>query len=154
MRGFPCGSVSKESAYNAGNPGLIPGLGRSPGEGNGNPLQYSCLEKLMDCSLSGSSVHRIARVRHDLAAKLPPPPPRPEETKECGIHRRREFCPQTAALGREDHCSPPLPTQGSTGGAHWPLGNTTAWDLSFSGLPHPALCSPHRRRLGHPGLIL
>ena len=41
---FPGGSDSKASAYNAGDPGLIPGLGRSPGEGNGNPLQYSCLE--------------------------------------------------------------------------------------------------------------
>ena len=38
----------KASAYNVGDPGLIPGLGRSPGEGNGNPLQYSCLENPMD----------------------------------------------------------------------------------------------------------
>ena len=42
------GSEIKASASNAGNPGLIPGLGRSPGEGNGNPLQYSCLENPMD----------------------------------------------------------------------------------------------------------
>ena len=42
--GFPGGSVSKESACNAGHLGSIPGLGRSPGGGNGNPLQYSCLE--------------------------------------------------------------------------------------------------------------
>ena len=41
---FPGGSDSKESAFNAGDQGPIPGLGRSPGEGNGNPLQYSCLE--------------------------------------------------------------------------------------------------------------
>ena len=41
---FPSGSDSKESAFNAGDQGPIPGLGRSPGEGNGNPLQYSCLE--------------------------------------------------------------------------------------------------------------
>ena len=46
--GFPCSSVSKESACSAGDPGLIPGLERSPGEGNGNPLQYPCLENLMD----------------------------------------------------------------------------------------------------------
>ena len=45
---FPGGSDGKASAYNAGNPGSIPGLGRSPGEGNGNPLQYSCLENPMD----------------------------------------------------------------------------------------------------------
>jgi len=42
--GFPDGSVAKESACNAGDTGLIPGLGRSPKGGNGNPLQYSCLE--------------------------------------------------------------------------------------------------------------
>ena len=42
--GFPGGSDGKASARNVGEPGLIPGLGRSPGEGNGNPLQYSCLE--------------------------------------------------------------------------------------------------------------
>ena len=46
--GFPGGSDGKESNCSAGDPGLIPGLGRSPGEGNGNPLQYSCLEKPMD----------------------------------------------------------------------------------------------------------
>ena len=46
--GFPCSSVGKESACNVGDPGSIPGLWRSPGEGNGNPLQYPCLENLMD----------------------------------------------------------------------------------------------------------
>ena len=46
--GFPGGSDGKAFAYNVGDTGLIPGLGRSPGEGNGNPLQYSCLENLMD----------------------------------------------------------------------------------------------------------
>ena len=45
---FPGGSDGKVSACNAGDPGSIPGLGRSPGEGNGNPLQYSCLENSMD----------------------------------------------------------------------------------------------------------
>ena len=45
---FPGGSISKESACNAGDPGSIPGWGRSPGEGNGNPLQYSCLKNPMD----------------------------------------------------------------------------------------------------------
>ena len=44
---FPGSSDSKESACNARDPGSVPGLGRSPGEGNGNPLQYSCLEKSM-----------------------------------------------------------------------------------------------------------
>ena len=50
--GFPGGSEGKASACNAGDPGLIPGLGRSPGEGNGNPLWYSCLENPMDGELS------------------------------------------------------------------------------------------------------
>ena len=48
-KGFPCGSVGKESACNAGDLGLIPGLGRSPGEGKGYPLQYSGLENSMGC---------------------------------------------------------------------------------------------------------
>ena len=47
-RDFPGGSEGKASAYNAGDLGSIPGLGRSPGEGNGNPLQYSCLKNPMD----------------------------------------------------------------------------------------------------------
>ena len=46
--GFPGGSDGKASAYNVGDPGSIPGLRRSSGEGNGNPLQYSCLENPMD----------------------------------------------------------------------------------------------------------
>ena len=45
---FSGGADGKVSAYNAGDPGSIPGLGRSPGEGNGNPLQYSCLENPID----------------------------------------------------------------------------------------------------------
>ena len=48
IRDFPGGSDGKASAYNEGDPGSVPGLGRSPGEGNGNPLQYSCLENPMD----------------------------------------------------------------------------------------------------------
>ena len=48
--GLPSLPVGKQSACSAGDLGLIPGSGRSPGEGNGNPLQYSCLENPMDCS--------------------------------------------------------------------------------------------------------
>ena len=58
--GLPCGSAGKESACNAGDLGLIPRLGRSPGEGNGYPLQYSGLENSMDCT-----VHGVAKSRHD-----------------------------------------------------------------------------------------
>ena len=47
--GFPCDSAGKESTYNAGDLGLVPGLGRSPGEGKGHTLQYSGLENPMDC---------------------------------------------------------------------------------------------------------
>ena len=46
--GFPDSTDGKASTYDAGDPGLIPGSGRSPGQGNGNPLQYSCLENPMD----------------------------------------------------------------------------------------------------------
>ena len=53
--GFPCGSVGKESACDAGDPGSIPGLGRSPGEGKGYPLQDSSLETSMDCIARGVS---------------------------------------------------------------------------------------------------
>ena len=60
-------SVGKESACNAGDLGWIPGLGRSPGEGNGNPLQYSCLKNPMDRGAWQVTVHGLARVRHDLA---------------------------------------------------------------------------------------
>ena len=48
LRALPCGSEGKESAYNVGDPGSIIGLGRSPGEGNGYPPQYFCLENPMD----------------------------------------------------------------------------------------------------------
>ena len=48
IKGFPGGSEVKASACNVGDPGSIPGLGSSPGEGNGNPLQYSCLENPME----------------------------------------------------------------------------------------------------------
>ena len=61
IQGFPCSSVSTESACSAGDPGLIPGLGRSPGEGNGNPLQYPCLENLMDRGVWWAAVHGVAK---------------------------------------------------------------------------------------------
>ena len=52
---FPCGSAGKESTCNVGDLGSIPGLGRSPGEGKGYPLQYSGLENSMDCIVHGVS---------------------------------------------------------------------------------------------------
>ena len=59
--GFPCSSVGKESACSAGDLGSIPGLGRSPEEGNGNPLQYHCLENLMDRGAWWAAVHGVAK---------------------------------------------------------------------------------------------
>ena len=60
---FPGGSDGKESACNIGNVGFIPGSGRSPGEGNGYPLQYSCLENIMDCIVQFSLVQSLSHVR-------------------------------------------------------------------------------------------
>ena len=68
---FPGGSDGKASVYNAGDLGLIPGLGRFPGEGNGNPLQDSCLENSMDggawCRLLSMGSQRV---RHDWVTSL------------------------------------------------------------------------------------
>ena len=64
-KGFPGGSDSKEFTCNAGDSGLIPGLGRSPEEGNGNPLLYSCLESTMDRGTRWAAVHGLQRVGHD-----------------------------------------------------------------------------------------
>ena len=58
FRGFPHSLVGKESTCNSGNPSSIPGLGRSPGEGNGYPLQYSGLENSMDCIVHGVTKSR------------------------------------------------------------------------------------------------
>ena len=62
--GFPGGSEGKASACNGGDLGSIPGSGRSPGEGNGNPLQYSCLENPMDGGAWWATVHGVT-VRYD-----------------------------------------------------------------------------------------
>ena len=58
---FSCRSVAKESACNAGDLGLIPGLGRCPGEGNGNPLQYSCLGNPVDRDAWQATIHRVPK---------------------------------------------------------------------------------------------
>ena len=67
--GFPGDSVVKNSPANAGDVGSISGLGRSPGEGNGNPLQYSHLGNPMDRGAWWATVYGITRVRHSLATK-------------------------------------------------------------------------------------
>ena len=71
---LPGSSIGKESACSGGDLGSIPGSGRSPGEGNGKPIQYSCLENPMDRGTWRATVHGVARVRHDLATKPPQAP--------------------------------------------------------------------------------
>ena len=63
IQDFPGDSDSKASVYNAGDPCSIPGLGRSPGEGNGNPLQYYCLENPMDRGAWQATVHGVTKSR-------------------------------------------------------------------------------------------
>ena len=73
--GFPGGSVLKNLPANVGdarNVGLIPGLGKAPGGGHGNPLQYSCLGNPMYRGAWQATVHRATRVRHNLVSKPPP----------------------------------------------------------------------------------
>ena len=67
MYDFPGGSDGKASAYNVGDPGSIPAPGRSPGEGNGNPLQYTCLENLMDEGTWQTKVHGVTESRTRLS---------------------------------------------------------------------------------------
>ena len=61
MRGFPGGSVVKNPPAKEGDSGLIPGSGRFPGEGNGNPLQYSCLGNPMDRGAWPATVHGVTK---------------------------------------------------------------------------------------------
>ena len=61
IKGFPGGLDGKESACNAGDLGSIPGSGRHPGEGNGNPLQYSCLENPMGRGARRATVHGVSK---------------------------------------------------------------------------------------------
>ena len=68
----------KNLPVNAGDVGLIPGSGRSPGGGNGNPLQYSCLENSMDRGAWQAIVHGITRVGHSLVTKPPE-----QQTSRC-----------------------------------------------------------------------
>ena len=86
LLGSPGGSAVKNPPAKAGNVGSIPRLGRSPGEGNGNPLQYSCLGNPMDRGAWQAIVDGVARVRLDLATK---PSPHQLLTE---IHQRNSSC--------------------------------------------------------------
>ena len=68
MMGFPVGSDGKESACNARDMGLIPGSGRSPGEGNGYPVKYSCLENPMDRGSWWAAAHGVPKSRTQLSS--------------------------------------------------------------------------------------
>jgi len=83
--GFPCSSVGKESACNAGDPGSHTGSGRSPGEGNGNPLQYSCLENPTHRGAWWATVYAVARVGHNLMIKPPPQGPTVQHRELCSM---------------------------------------------------------------------
>ena len=69
IESFPGGSDDKESTCNVGDQGLIPGSGRFSGEGNGNPLQYSCLENSMDRGAWWATFHSVTKIGHNLVTK-------------------------------------------------------------------------------------
>ena len=70
QRGLPAGSDDKESVCNVGDPGLIPGLGRSPGEGNGNPLPYSCLEKDLKEIVVGNGCDVVGAFKYQASSSV------------------------------------------------------------------------------------
>ena len=115
MGGFPHSSVGKESACNAGDPGLIPGSGRSPGEGNVNPLQYSCLENPIKRGAWQATVHGIARVKTWLRDYTTPPHSMGEVNK---TNMYLNFILRTIFHGQYPYLllprDPELYTQGST----------------------------------------
>ena len=100
---FPSSLDGKASAYNAGDPGSIPGLGRSPGEGSSSPLQYSCLENPMDPEPGRLPIHGVAKSRTRLSdfiltLNLLSNNLRKKESdmlergRQCIKSRRRQFC--------------------------------------------------------------
>ena len=103
--GFPGDSDGKESSCNAGDMGLIPELGRSPGGGQGNPLQYSCLENPMERSLVGYSPWGCKRVRHNLATNQQQKSPackRQVRGAACGAQSQHHRANRKAALKLRD----------------------------------------------------
>ena len=88
------GSDSEESACNAGDLGSVFGLGRSPGEGNGNPLQYSCLENPMDRDAWHATVHGIAKSQRQLSDKA--------KRNTGGQHHGQRCCGRVLRLQAEE----------------------------------------------------
>ena len=101
--GFLGGSDGKESARNAGDPGLIPGSRRSPGGGSGNPLQYSCLEKPMDRGAWRATVYGVAKSQTCLATK-------PPQTEVAGKQSPVGASPETSCAGHMAGSPRPHPT--------------------------------------------
>ena len=99
-RGFPGGAVVKESTSQAGDVGLIPEWGRSPGEGNGNPLQYSCLENAMDRGAWWAVVHGVTKSRTWLSVRAHTHPAR---SQDLDHGRSPEFKSESKGLG-ESKC--------------------------------------------------
>ena len=120
--------------------GLIPGLGRSPGEGNGNPLQYSCLENPMDRGAWWATVHGVERVRHDLATKPPPPLSQHESLSLNGL-----CCP---VRGSGNGISLSIFFFLIFGHTKWHLGQSTSGIL----VPWPGI-EPTAPALDHPGRL-
>ena len=97
---FPHSLMGKESAWKAGDPGPIPGLGRPHGEGNGNPLQYTCLENPMDRGAWRATVHGVARVGHDIATKPPTCEIQPQTHYLDLIKREHQINPNWKSFGK------------------------------------------------------
>ena len=97
-------SDSKQSACNAGDSGSIPGLGRSPGEGNGNPLQYSCLENSVDGGAWWATVHGVAEsdVTEQLTLSLP--------ILICRVQFGHQKLTQRVCVAKDPLSFPPTPT--------------------------------------------
>ena len=97
----PFSSDGKASACNAGDLGSIPGSGRSPGEGNDNPLQYSCLENPVDGGAWGAIVHGVAKSRTRLSDFTH------SVTHSCFPQFRQSICISSLQFCMEDWCLPP-----------------------------------------------
>ena len=96
-QGFPGSSDGKASAYSAGDLGSIPGLGRSPGEGNGNPLQYSCLENPMDRGAWWATAHGVAKSQTRLSDFIS----LHFTFSSCFLEKEYTWCWERLRVGRE-----------------------------------------------------
>ena len=131
--GFPGGSDAKVSACNAGDPGLIPGSGRSPGEGNGNPLQYSCLENSMDRGALQATVHGVSKSQTRLS-----------DFTHSLTHSRVSINVQLSI-----HSSPPQPAGLSNISPQAGPQTGVPWSLYIAGFfTHPMLLKKKKKKKG------